>query len=348
MLRPTPAGIYCEAGNFFIDPWQPVPRALITHAHSDHARRGCDAYLTAEENLPLLRARLGEISVQGLKWGEPCRIGEVEVTFFPAGHIRGSSQIRLSSRGQVWVVTGDYKRDTDPTTASFTPVQAHVLVSECTFGLPVYQWSPPSAVIAEIAQWWATCRAEGKNAILYAYSLGKAQRLLASLPAVGPVYVHGAIATLNKLYEEAGVTLLPWQPLSEWRKSERGALLLMPPAMHRSRGLSRYEPYEEAQASGWMAIRGRRRQKALDRGFVLSDHADFYQLLQTLRESGAETVIFTHGYTEAMTRYAQLQGYQAYLWQTAYAGEVDTEPNRPAGGLALDDPLGQLPAGEPA
>lgn len=348
MLRPTSAGLYCEAGDFYIDPWQPVERALITHAHSDHARRGSKAYLTAEENLPLLRVRLGDISVQTLRWGEPCRIGEVEVTFFPAGHIRGSSQIRLRGRGETWVITGDYKRDLDPTTASFVPVQADVLVSECTFGLPIYQWSPPERVVAEIAEWWAACQAEGKNALLYAYSLGKAQRLLASLPPVGPAYVHGAIAALNTVYEEGGVRLLSWKPLSAWRKSEKGALLLMPPAMQRSRSLSRFAPYEEAQASGWMAVRGRRRQKALDRGFVLSDHADFYQLMHTLAETGAQTVIFTHGYTEAMVRYAQAKGYAAYLWQTAYAGEVDTESDRPAGGLALDPAPGELPAGEPS
>ncbi|MCS6894984.1 MAG: ligase-associated DNA damage response exonuclease [Bacteroidia bacterium] len=319
-LHPTAYGLYCEPGDFFIDPWRPVRKALITHAHSDHARWGCGAYMTAEENVPFLRHRLGEISVQGLAWGEKCSINEVQVSFHPAGHIRGAGQIRLEYKGEVWVITGDYKRHPDPTTSSFEPVRAHGLISECTFGMPIYQWPAPEAVIAEIADWWSACISEGKNAVLYAYSLGKAQRLLAMLPAIGPVYVHSSIAPINRLYEAAGVRLLPWKAATEWQK-EKGILLIAPPAVQKSRWLSRFEPYEEAQASGWMTIRGRKRQKALDRGFVLSDHADFYQLMQTLRDSEVEQVIFTHGYTEMMTNLARLQGYEATYWQTAYAGE---------------------------
>jgi putative mRNA 3-end processing factor len=276
-----------------------------------------------------------------LSWGKPLRINSVQVSFHPSGHIRGAAQIRLEYRGEVWVITGDYKRDLDPTTPPFEPIPAHVLVSECTFGLPIYQWPPTEAILTEIANWWAACRDKGVNAVLYAYSLGKAQRLLASLPPIGPVYVHGSITPLNQLYEAAGVPLLRWKLATLWEKGTTGALILAPPATQKSRWLSRFEPYEEAQASGWMAIRGRRRQRALDRGFVLSDHADFPQLMATLRESGAEKVIFTNGYTEAMVRYARFQGYDAYLWETAYAGEVDIEPDRSTGGPALDDPDGE-------
>lgn len=321
-LYPTDEGLYCEPGDFYIDPWRPVQRALITHAHSDHARWGCEAYLTAEENLPLLRHRLGAVSIEALAWGERQNIGGVQVSFHPSGHIRGAAQIRLEYKGEVWVITGDYKRHEDPTTHAFEIVRAHGIISECTFGMPIYQWYPPQVVVAEVAEWWRSCAAEAKNAILYAYSLGKAQRLLAMLPPVGPVYVHNSIAPINRLYEEAGVRLLPWKPASEWNK-EKGILLLAPPAVQKSRWLSRFEPYEEGQASGWMAIRGRKRQKALDRGFPLSDHADFNHLLQTLRESGAEKVIFTHGYTDFMVRIAQMQGYEAAAWRTFYTGESD-------------------------
>lgn len=326
-LYPTSHGLYCEPGDFFIDPWRPVSRALITHAHSDHARRGSAAYLTAQENVTLLRQRLGEIHVEGMQWGEIRHINGVRVSFHPAGHIRGAGQIRLEYRGEVWVITGDFKRQPDPTTAPFEPIQTHGLISECTFGLPIYQWSSPEEVIQDIAQWWTDCITEGKNAILYAYSLGKAQRLLSLLPPVGSVYVHSSLVPLNQLYEAAGIPLLPWRPVTEWKK-EKGILLLAPPAVQKSRWLARFEPYEEAQASGWMAIRGRRRQKALDRGFVLSDHADFPQLLQTLKDCAPETVIFTHGYTDAMTTLARLHGYHAMAWNTAYGsdGEEETHP----------------------
>ncbi|MDW8015461.1 MAG: ligase-associated DNA damage response exonuclease [Bacteroidia bacterium] len=322
-IYPTPQGLYCEPGDFFIDPWRPVVKAVITHAHSDHAKRGSASYLTAEENEPLLRYRLGsDISVQSLRWGEKITIGGVKLSFHPAGHIRGSAQIRLEYKGEVWVITGDYKRHEDPTTTSFEPIKAHGIISECTFGLPIYQWRSPQAVAEEIGNWWAACAAVGKNAILYAYALGKAQRLLALLPSLGPVYVHGSLIGLNQLYEAAGISLLPWKPASEWKKEE-GALIIAPPSAQKSRWLTRFEPHEEAQASGWMAIRGRRRQRALDRGFVLSDHADFYQILETIRESEAEKVIFTHGYTTQMVKIARLYGYEAEEWRTAYVGEDD-------------------------
>lgn len=328
-LYPTEWGLYCAAGDFFIDPWRPVHRALITHSHSDHARWGSDAYLTAEENVPLLKHRLGEVKVESLQWGEVREIQGVKVSFHPAGHIRGAGQIRLEYRGEIWVITGDYKRHADPTTPTFEPVRAHGLISECTFGLPIYQWAAPEQVIAEIAEWWASCAAEGKNAVLYAYSLGKAQRLLALLPPIGPVYVHNSIAPLNLLYESAGIKLFPWKPASEWNK-EKGILLIAPPAVQKSRWLSRFEPYEEAQASGWMAIRGRKRQKALDRGFALSDHADFHQLLETIREVQPERVIFTHGYTDTMATIARQMGYEANTWHTAYNGEADEEKTEDA------------------
>lgn len=348
-LRPAPEGLYCEPGDFYIDPWRPVSRALITHAHSDHARAGSSAYLTSEENALLLRHRMGSASIETLSWGRRLRIGPVEVSFHPAGHIRGAAQIRLSYRGQVWVITGDYKRQPDPTTAPFEPLRTDVIVSECTFGLPIYRWPPVEAVLQEILDWWQACAAGGKNAVLYGYSLGKAQRILASFPSgVGPIYVHRSIAAINALYETGGVRLVPWRPASEWVKGTLGALVLAPPQVQGSRWVERFAPYEEAQASGWMALRGRRRQRALDRGFVLSDHADFPALEETIRESGAQRIFLTHGYQAEMAQYLRTRGLEAYLWETAYAGEVDLEPDRPPGGPASDASAGELPPEAPA
>ncbi|GIV24425.1 MAG: DNA ligase-associated DEXH box helicase [Bacteroidia bacterium] len=348
-LRPAPEGIYCEPGDFYIDPWRPVPRALITHAHSDHARAGCGAYLTSAENAPLLRHRVGSASIEALPWGKPLRIGPVEVSFHPAGHIRGSAQIRLAYRGEVWVITGDYKRQADPTTALFEPLRADVIVSECTFGLPIYRWPPAEGVIQELLAWWQACAAEGKNAVLYVYALGKAQRVLASLPSdAGPLYVHASIAAINALYEAEGVKLASWRPATEWVKGTAGALILAPPQVQGSRWVERFAPYEEGQASGWMAIRGRRRQRALDRGFVLSDHADFPALEETIRESGAQRVFLTHGYRAEMAQYLRTRGWEAYLWETAYAGEVDSEPDGSLGGPVADASSGELPPEAPA
>ncbi|MEN2992037.1 MAG: ligase-associated DNA damage response exonuclease [Bacteroidia bacterium] len=322
-LELRPAGLYCVPGDFYLDPWAPVARAVITHAHSDHARRGSEAYLCAAENAPLLRHRLGNIRLQTLAWGETLSQNGLRLSLHPAGHIRGSAQVRLEYRGEVWVFTGDYKRWVDPTTAPFEPIRAHGLISESTFGLPIYQWSAPAEVMAAIVAWWESCRKEGKNALLYAYTLGKAQRILALLSEAGPCYVHKSIAAINYLYEQAGVKLGKWQVLvPEALPRLKGALCILPPAAQKARWLSQLEPYEEAQASGWMAVRGRRRQKALDRGFPLSDHADFYQILQTVREVQPERVIFTHGYTEAMADYLRWQGYAAYAWRSRYEGEA--------------------------
>lgn len=348
-LRLAPEGLYCEPGDFYIDPWRAVPRALITHAHSDHARAGSRAYLTSQENALLLRHRIGSARIETLPWGRPLRIGQVEVSFHPAGHIRGSAQIRLGYRGEVWVITGDYKRQVDPTTLPFEPLRAEVIVSECTFGLPIYRWPPAETVLQEILDWWQACAAEGKNALLYVYSLGKAQRILASLPATaGPIYVHTSIAAINALYEADGVRLVPWRPASEWVKGTRGALVLAPPQVQGSRWVERFAPYEEGQASGWIMLRGRRRQRALDRGFVLSDHADFPALEETIRQSGAQRVFLTHGYCSEMAQYLRARGLEVYLWETAYAGEMDSESDGPPGGPASDAASGQLPPQAPA
>jgi len=318
LLVPTDKGLYVPPGDFYIDPVRRVPRAVITHAHSDHARRGSGVYLCSMSTVPLLRGRLGNVAVQSLPWGEKLTIGEVQVSFHPAGHILGSAQIRLEYRGYVMLVTGDFKCDADPTAEAWEAVQAHAVLSECTFGLPVYRWPDPVGVIAEIAAWWEACQRKKYRAIFLAYSLGKAQRILASLPDLGPRYVHPSVVRMNQAYEAQGIRLGRWQPLPKDSQVEGGAFILLPPQVRPER-LQAFAPYEVAEASGWLLLRKHRRTPSLHQAFVLSDHADFYQLVRCLEATGAERFYFTHGYREAMQTYFAAKGYASYVWPDGYS-----------------------------
>ncbi len=354
IILPTERGLYVPLGDFYIDPFRPVSRAVITHAHSDHARRGSGAYLCSETTAPLLKARLGKVSIQSLAWGEQISLGSVRVSLHPAGHILGSAQVRMEYRGYVFVVTGDYKRDPDPTAEPWEAVRAHAVLSECTFGLPLYRWPNSEGVFSEIASWWAACQANGKHAILFAYSLGKAQRLLAGLPAFGPRYVHPSIARMCQAYEAQGIALGPWRPLSREAPILPGALILMPPPIDPQR-LEALAPYEIGQASGWLLLRKHRRTPHLQRAFVLSDHADFYQLIDSLSATGAETLYFTHGYGEAMQTYFAARGYESYIWAhdrpqepILFSPPADFESDGSAGGPPSDYTDGQLFIGSSA
>ncbi|MGA2742126.1 MAG: ligase-associated DNA damage response exonuclease, partial [Bryobacteraceae bacterium] len=282
LLQVTGNGFYCPGGDFYVDPWLPVERAVITHAHSDHACPGSRAYLAARPGVALLRARVGgEAAIQALDYGEPVSLNGVRVSLHPAGHILGSAQVRIESGGEVWVVSGDYKLEPDPTCAAFEPVACDTLVTESTFGLPIYRWPSEAEVFTEIRSWWAANRQAGKASVLFAYSLGKAQRVLAGIdPADGPIYTHGAVENFCQLYREAGVALAPTMhvaaapPGTDWS----GALIVAPPSANGSPlliGMRRFSPFSTGFASGWMRIRGARRRRSLDRGFVLSDHADW-------------------------------------------------------------------------
>jgi putative mRNA 3-end processing factor len=329
LLTVTPDGLFCERGGFFIDPWRPVERALLTHAHADHARAGMGSYLAAAPGLPLLRKRLGEgARVETLPYGERARLGEVAVSFHPAGHVLGSAQLRLEARGEVWVVTGDYKRAADPTCAPFEPVRCHVLVTEATFALPIYRWAPAAEVAREALAWWHEGRAAGRSSVLFCYALGKAQRLLAEmgpLPDGRPVLTHGAVEAIVACYREAGVALPPTAPATADLAPEarRGALVLAPPSAAGTPWLRRFAPYETAFASGWMRLRGAKRRRAVDRGLVLSDHADWPALWQTVRDSGAERVLATHGYADTFARALGEAGLDARPLATAFEGEGD-------------------------
>ncbi|NJM82144.1 MAG: ligase-associated DNA damage response exonuclease [Tabrizicola sp.] len=327
LLTFTDRGIYCPAGDFHIDPWRPVPRALITHGHSDHARPGHAAYLASHAALPVIRHRLGPITAEGAAWGETRQIGPVTVSFHPAGHVPGSAQIRVEHRGEVWAVSGDYKTEADGLAEPFEPVRCHNFISECTFGLPVFRWQPQPRVMDEIARWWAANAALGKTSLLGAYSFGKAQRLMAGLPALGPILTHGAVEEVTAILRDQGYPLPPTIRVTRETtpKTHPGALVIAPPSALGTPWANRFAPSEEAFASGWMAVRGIRRRRSLGTGFALSDHADWQGLNTAIRETGASTVFVTHGYTAPFRRWLESRGYSAGIVETEFTGE-ETEP----------------------
>jgi putative mRNA 3-end processing factor len=312
-------GLYCEAGDFYIDPRGRVKRALVTHAHSDHARSGHDHYLVSQPCLPLIKLRLGaDISVEGIPFGERRKIGDAVVSFHPAGHILGSSQIRVEVGGRVWVVSGDYKPQPDRSCESFELVKCDVFVSECTFGLPVYRWEPEEVIHQQINQWWQENAELGRPSMLFAYSLGKAQRVLAGLdPSIGPIFAHGAVHPFLPVYRESGVSLpdvkKPKEGYGDWADS----IIVAPPAVEDAGWTRRFKGASRAFASGWMAVRGARRRRNLDRGFVLSDHADWAGLLEVIEGTGAEMIKLTHGDGDPLARYLRERGVQASMLEGA-------------------------------
>ena len=327
MLVETDEGLYCPKGHFYIDPWGAVARAVITHAHGDHARPGSDAYLCASPCRPLLARRLEPgTTIEALRYGEARRIGEVTVSLHPAGHILGSAQVRLEGREGVWVVSGDYKRAPDPTCEPFQPQPCDTFVTESTFGLPIFRWDPTEAVIADLFEWWEANRAAGLASIVFCYTLGKAQRLLAELSRLTDrrVLVHGAMSGMTELYREAGVPMLPTEVLVERRGREplAGELVLAPLSARGTAWMRRLGEFSDAFVSGTMRVRGLRRQRNVDRGFVLSDHADWPALLQTVRETGASRVLTTHGYPEPLARYLAGRGLATGVIRSAWEGEA--------------------------
>ena len=309
LLEVREAGLYCPAGDFHIDPSLPVDRALITHAHSDHASPGSRAYLTASSGAALLRARLGdEAAIQTEPYGAAIRIGGVSVSFHPAGHILGSAQIRIEHSGEVWVVSGDYKLAPDPTCEAFEPVRCHTFVTESTFGLPIFRWTDAAQTVAEIQQWWLANRQADRASILFAYPIGKAQRILSGLDvSVGPLILHEPVERFNAIYRGQGIPLPPPGEANDFT----GALVVAAPSAQGAQWLRRFGSASTAFASGWMRIRGPRRRRSLDRGFVLSDHADWPALLQAIEQSGADQVWVTHGYVTPLVRWLTERGKQA-------------------------------------
>lgn len=330
MLTETVDGLYCEAGDFYIDPWGQVPRAVITHAHGDHARPGSAAYLCADPCTPLLARRLGpNATIEGQPYGRALTLGSTRVSFHPAGHIRGSAQVRVEGPEGVWAVAGDYKRAPDPTCEAFEVVRCDTFVSESTFALPIYRWDATAEVMAETMAWWDGNRARGLTSVLFCYTLGKAQRVLAELTRFTdrPVYVHGMMQPLVDLYRAAGVAMAPTQGVVERARgtSLAGELVLAPPSARGTPWMRRLGDFSDALASGLMRVRGVRRQRGYDRGLVLSDHADWPALLQTIGETGAARVLATHGHAEPLARHLRGLGLDAGVMRTAWDDEAGAD-----------------------
>ena len=321
----TANGLHCPAGDFYIDPWKPVQTAVITHAHADHLRHGSTRYIVARPGAPIAKLRLGsDQQVTPLDYGARLTLGATKVSLHPAGHILGSAQVRIEHAGRIWVVSGDYKRQEDPTCCAFEQLECDVFISEATFALPVYRWPPTSQVVQEILRWWHSNRERGLASALFCYALGKSQRVLAELRKLTtePAYVHGAVDSLVSAYRRAGIEMLPTLAVPGDRRTDfRGALILAPPSAAGTPWMRRFGEHATGFCSGWMRIRGDRRRRGYDRGFVISDHADWPALLQTCQATKAGRVLLTHGHSDALARYLTENGMPSSPLKTDFGAE---------------------------
>jgi len=308
LIKFTDKGLYCEQGDFYIDPKKTVTKALITHAHSDHAIRGHKQYLSHYRNIPILKIRLGsKIDVMGVEYGEILNINGVRVTFFPAGHVIGSAQIKIENKFESWVISGDYKIENDNISESFVPVKCDNFITETTFAQPIYRWEPQSAVFNDINKWIIKNKSKGVFSVILCYSLGKAQRILQNIEIEGNIYAYRSVFEMNKAIESSGVKLREYE-LLDINKIQSGDLLLAPHNFVRSEIIDRNK-YSLAEASGWMKLFN---PKSIDRKFVLSDHADWNGLNHAVKESGAQKIYTTHGFTKTYTSWLRKKGFDAY------------------------------------
>ncbi len=325
LLEFTDRGIYCPPAKIYIDAWRPVDRTIVTHGHSDHARSGHGHYLAHHLTVPIAKARLGQqISIEGKNYHEPFTINGVTFSLHPAGHIIGSSQVRVEYKGEVWVFTGDFKTEDDGISTAFEPVRCNAFITECTFGIPVFQWQPQKEIFADINQWWSRNKEAGKVSVIAAYSLGKAQRILQGInPEIGAIYTQGAVENMNQVIRDSGISLHPTTYITKEidKKDLKGTLVIAPPAALGTPWMRSLGTVSTAVASGWMGLRGARRRRSVDRGFILSDHADWAGLLETVKATGAERIIATHGYSNIFTRYLREQGLDARTEATQFEGE---------------------------
>lgn len=325
LLQFTDRGIYCSQADVFIDPWKPVKKALITHGHADHAYSGHQQYLCHALTAGIIRMRISpNLNIQETTYGAPIMINGVRFSFHPAGHVIGSSQIRVEFKGEVWVASGDYKAEDDGISAPIEIVPCHTFITECTFGLPVYDWKPQTEIFDGINEWWKTNAELNKPSIIYAYSLGKAQRLLHNVDGnIGRIYTHGAIENMNNLFRDSGINLKPSHKIEGLNVPEdiHKSLIIAPPATLNSSWTKKFKHAVHASASGWMTLRGARRRRGVDRGFIVSDHADWKGLNEVIKGTGAENIIATHGYQTTFVRWLNDQGYHAITQETSYQGE---------------------------
>lgn len=322
-------GIYVPQADVYIDPWRKVSKAIITHGHADHARPGMKSYVASSAAVPVIKHRLGsQINISGVDYGDNFSINGVKFSFHPAGHVVGSAQVRVEYKGEVCVVSGDYKVENDGISGAFEPVKCHSFITESTFGLPIFRWKKQDEVIQDINKWWQDNASEGKVSILSAYSLGKAQRIIKNVDhSIGKVYTHGAVENINEVLRRQGVDLPETHrvKLGQKYKEHAGALVIAPGSSVNSGWSKRFKGFSSAAASGWMAMRGHRRRRGVDRGFILSDHADWDGLIQAIEHTGAEQVFVTHGYSDIFSRYLREKGYDAHVVSTEYTGDSEDE-----------------------
>jgi putative mRNA 3-end processing factor len=325
LLEFTDKGIFCPRADVHLDPWKPVKRALITHGHSDHARWGNEHYLCTSAAAPVIRHRIAGAYVESVEFYEPIMINGVQFSFHPAGHIPGSAQIRVEHQGEVWVFSGDYKLQQDNLSEPFEPLKCHAFITESTFGLPIYNWKDQSEVFDDMNAWWRKNQSEGKVSVIAGYTLGKSQRILRNVdPGIGKIFVHGAVESVNNVLRQQGINLPSTHLITKEtvKKDYEGALVVCPPSAVGSPWIRRFLPYSLGIASGWMKLRGARRRRGADRGFVLSDHADWRELNLAIRETGAEKIFVTHGYSEIFAQWLTDNGYDAKEVKTQYEGEL--------------------------
>jgi putative mRNA 3-end processing factor len=339
LLSFTDRGIYCAAGDFYIDPWKPVPKAIISHAHSDHARPGNQHYLCHHLTKPLLILRLGNISLQSVEWNEPFVMNGVTVSLHPAGHIIGSSQVRVEYKGEVWVVSGDYKTENDGISGEMEIVPCEVFVTESTFGLPIYEWKPQQVLFYEVQNWILANREKGRNSVLIAYSLGKAQRLLKGIEEISTsVFVHGAIWNAQEALRHAGFKLPPVKRIEPGmnRESFHSDIILAPPSAENSAWMNRFHPYSTGVCSGWMQVRGNARRRNVDAGFAISDHADWKGLISVIKSCSAKKVFVTHGFQASFSRYLNEIGIESAEIKTEFGDEAELETEKKLAALEND------------
>lgn len=342
LITVTPNGLYCPPADIYIDPWLPVEKSIITHAHSDHAQAGTGAYLTTPDGAPILRARIGdEGAIETLEYGVKHRIKDADISFHSAGHVLGSTQVRVEHKGEVWVLSSDYKTQPDPTCKPFELVKCHTFITESTFGLPIYRWRPGAEVARDINEWWQSNAQAGKCSIVFGYALGKAQRILAGLdPTIGPIYSHGAVERITEEYRKRGVSLPAMKHAGSLPRGTKfgGSIILAPPSAQNSPWTRQFGTVSTAFASGWMRIRGTRRRKSIDKGFVLSDHADWEELNTVIQATGAERIFVTHGYASEMVNWLTERGIDAKQMSTRFEGEMgEMQPGETAEGVSSDD-----------
>ncbi len=335
LLKFTDKGIFCEQAGLYIDPWKSVDKAIITHGHSDHARSGHKYYLCHHNSVNVLKLRLGKkIVVESVEYGEEKVINGVKISLHPAGHIIGSAQVKLAYKGQIWVVSGDYKIENDGFSGAFEPIKCHYFITECTFGLPIYKWRPQEEVFQDINQWWQANKNAGKTTVLFGYSLGKTQRIIQQLDhSIGPIFTHKSIEKTNEALRAQGIDLAPTQLVEDVPQSQdfSEGIVIAPPSVNTSSWIQQFYPYTTGMASGWMGVRQNRKNRAVNHGFVLSDHADWVGLNQAVEATEAEYVIATHGTTKPFSRWLIENGINATIENTNFEGEINPYQELPGG-----------------